>query len=79
MEFAIKDLGNLNYFLGLEVTYMEKGLFVSRSKYAHDILDRANLLDSKPVTTPLVANTTFVTSGTLYHDPTHYRSLVGAL
>ncbi|KAI3494496.1 hypothetical protein L1887_40744 [Cichorium endivia] len=78
-EFAIKDLGKLNFFLGLEVTYTDTGLFLNQSKYAHDILERAYLLDSKPVTTPLASNTTFATTGELFHDPTHYRSLVGAL
>ncbi|GKD72673.1 retrovirus-related pol polyprotein from transposon TNT 1-94 [Tanacetum coccineum] len=52
-EFAIKDLGKLIYFLGLEVSYTSDGLFLSQSKYAHDILSRVGLLDSKPVGTPL--------------------------
>ncbi|KAJ9550336.1 hypothetical protein OSB04_014381 [Centaurea solstitialis] len=52
-EFAIKDLGRLSYFLGLEVTYTTNGLFLSQSKYAQDILKRANMVDAKPVTTPL--------------------------
>lgn len=47
-EFAIKDLGRLNYFLGLEVSYTSDGLFVGQAKYARDILERAELLDSKP-------------------------------
>ncbi|GKF81129.1 uncharacterized mitochondrial protein-like protein, partial [Tanacetum coccineum] len=37
-EFAIKDLGALNYFLGLEVAYTNNGLFLTQSKYARDIL-----------------------------------------
>lgn len=36
-EFAIKDLGDLNYFIGLEVTYTNDGLFLNRSKYAREI------------------------------------------
>lgn len=36
-EFAIKDLGRLNLFLGLEAIYTDNGLFLSQSKYAHDI------------------------------------------
>ncbi|XP_035838054.1 uncharacterized mitochondrial protein AtMg00810-like [Helianthus annuus] len=78
-EFAIKDLGDINYFLGLEVTHTTDGLFLSQFKYAQDILHRAGLLDAKPAPTPLASNTTFFTTGDPYKDPTDYRSLVGAL
>ncbi|GKF93363.1 uncharacterized mitochondrial protein-like protein, partial [Tanacetum coccineum] len=78
-EFAIKDLGELNYFLGLEATRTSEGLFLSQSKYAHDILKRADLLDAKPVHTPLAANEILSTHGDKYIDSTSYRSLVGAL
>ncbi|GJZ55767.1 uncharacterized mitochondrial protein-like protein [Tanacetum coccineum] len=60
-EFAIKDLGDLSYFLGLEVSYTNDGLFLSQAKYATDVLTRAALLDSKPVSTPLATNEVFVT------------------
>lgn len=78
-EFAIKDLGRLGYFLGLEVSYPSSGLFLSQSKYARDILARADLLDSKPVSTPLAPGVSFTSAGTEFSDPTLYRSLVGAL
>ncbi|XP_023751168.1 uncharacterized mitochondrial protein AtMg00810-like [Lactuca sativa] len=80
-EFAIKDLGQQSYFLGLEVSYMEddKGLFLTQAKYAHDILDRAKMLDAKPVSTPLSTNDYLVSHGSPYSDPTLYLSLVGAL
>ncbi|GJV61904.1 retrovirus-related pol polyprotein from transposon TNT 1-94 [Tanacetum coccineum] len=78
-EFAIKDLGDLRYFLGLEVSYTDDGLFLSQAKYAKDILTRAYLLDSKPVATPLAANELFLSDGPSFSDPTLYRSLVGAL
>ncbi|KAI3507180.1 hypothetical protein L1887_22027 [Cichorium endivia] len=78
-EFSIKDLGRLNFFLGLEVSYTTTGLFLGQSKYAHDILQRANMLDAKPVSTPLAANIAFVADGDPFDDPTYYRSLVGAL
>lgn len=65
--------------MGLEVLYTSSGLFLSQSKYAYDILDRAKLLDCKPVATPLASATQLSTLGTAYSDPTVYRSLVGAL
>lgn len=37
-EFAIKDLGDLNYFLSLEVSYTDDGLFLSQFMYAKYIL-----------------------------------------
>jgi histone deacetylase 1/2 len=36
--FAIKDLGKLHYFLGLEVTYPGNGLALSQQKYSQDLL-----------------------------------------
>ncbi|XP_022024710.1 uncharacterized mitochondrial protein AtMg00810-like [Helianthus annuus] len=78
-EFAIKDLGKLNYFLGLEVTYTQHGLFLNQSKYTLDILNRAKMLDAKPAPTPLSTNVSFVSTGTSFPDVTHYRSIVGAL
>lgn len=41
MEFAIKDLGILHYFLGIEIHYFSGGVSLSQSKYAHDILIHA--------------------------------------
>ncbi|KAK9065217.1 hypothetical protein SSX86_016600 [Deinandra increscens subsp. villosa] len=78
-EFAIKDLGELSYFLGLEVTSHDSGIFLSQSKYAKDILDRAKMLDAKPMATPLASDVVFTTTGQPFDDPTLYRSLVGAL
>lgn len=78
-QFAIKDLGKLNYFLGLEISYLNDGLFLSQTKYAKDILERANMLEAKPAPTPLSPTASFSSTGEPYSDPTHYRSIVGAL
>ncbi|XP_040987785.1 uncharacterized mitochondrial protein AtMg00810-like, partial [Juglans microcarpa x Juglans regia] len=78
-EFATKDLGSLSYFLGLEATPTSDGFFISQLKYARDILSRAQLLDSKPVHIPMVVSQHLSADGSLFSDPTLYRSLVGAL
>nr|KAJ0210187.1 hypothetical protein LSAT_V11C400193800 [Lactuca sativa] len=57
-EFARKDIGDLNSFLGLEVACTNDCLFLSQSKYVRDILDRADLLDAKPIHTALAPHNT---------------------
>jgi histone deacetylase 1/2 len=42
-DFALKDLGDLHYFLGMEVKKSSDGLIVSQRKYAEDILKRTNM------------------------------------
>jgi hypothetical protein len=78
-EFSMKDLGTLNYFLGLEVTHSATGIFLSQLKYTRDLLLRVDLLDSKPVGTPMIVSQHLTTNGNLFHSPTTYRFLVGAL
>ena len=46
-KFSLKDLGNLNYFLGVEVIPHNKGLFLSQHKYISDILSRTNMSGAK--------------------------------
>nr|GEW94819.1 RNA-directed DNA polymerase, eukaryota, reverse transcriptase zinc-binding domain protein [Tanacetum cinerariifolium] len=43
-EFAMTDLGSLNYFLGIPVTRDSSGLFLSQKKYAIEILERAHMV-----------------------------------
>jgi hypothetical protein len=55
-EFALKDLGDLHYFLGIEVTKIHDGILLSQSKYAADILQRDGMMKCKPVSTSLSAS-----------------------
>jgi hypothetical protein len=52
-EFALKDLGDLHYFLGIEVTKVQNGILFSQSKYAEELLQRAGMTHYKSVNTPL--------------------------
>ena len=44
--FELKDLGPFHYFLGLHITRTSKGLFLSQTLYAHDLLVKHNILSS---------------------------------
>jgi hypothetical protein len=81
-EFALKDLGNLHYFLGIEVKPMVDGILLSQEKYATDILRRVAMLACKPVATPMSTSDKLSAHGGEPlgpNDITKYRSTVGAL
>ncbi|XP_071681864.1 uncharacterized protein [Lolium perenne] len=52
-EFALKDLGPLHYFLGIEVVRRADGFFLHQRKYAHELLERAGMLNCNPAPTPV--------------------------
>ena len=52
-NFEIKDLGNLRYFLGIEVARFKKGIFLTQRKYTLDLLKETGMLGSKPIDTPV--------------------------
>ncbi|WVZ64164.1 hypothetical protein U9M48_013727 [Paspalum notatum var. saurae] len=81
-EFALKDLGELHYFLGIEVNKVCDGIIPTQDKYASDLLKRVNMADCKAVSTPLSTSEKLVTfEGTPLgtSDATQYRTIVGAL
>lgn len=55
-QFRIKDLGNLKYFFGIEVSRSQKGIFMSQRKFALDILQDAGLLGARLETFPMEQN-----------------------
>lgn len=78
-RFAIKDLGILKYFLGIEVATSHKRLFLNQRKYVLDLLKEANMSDAKPAITPLDSKHKPSLKGTPLTDISHYQRLVGKL
>ena len=54
-EFEMTDLGLLHYFLGIEVKQDENGIFISREKYARDLMKKFRMEDVKPSSTSIEA------------------------
>lgn len=51
-EFAVKDLGPLSFFLGIQVTRTTDGLHLHQGKYVTDLLHRTKMVGAKPLSTP---------------------------
>ncbi|MFS7953765.1 putative RNA-directed DNA polymerase [Helianthus anomalus] len=78
--FALKDLGQLHYFLGVEVVHKNSDLVLSQKKYIADILHRSSLADCKPIPTPISTSQVLLPDDSpLLDDPSRYRHTVGAL
>ena len=55
-EFDMKDLGELRYFLGIEIVRTKEGIWLSQRQYALDMLSKYGMADCKPIAMPLDQN-----------------------
>ncbi|GJY59373.1 ribonuclease H-like domain-containing protein [Tanacetum coccineum] len=78
-KFSMTDLRPLNYFLSISATRTPTSMSLSQSKYAIEILERANMLKCNPCKTLVDTEKKLGPDGPPITDPTLYRSLVGAL
>ncbi|GJS09222.1 ribonuclease H-like domain-containing protein [Tanacetum coccineum] len=78
-EFAMTDLGPLNYFLGISITRDSSGLFLSQKKYVVEILDRAHMVNCNPSRTPIDTESKLGSDDDPVFEPTLYRSLADSL
>lgn len=79
-SFAVKDLGPLHFFLGMQVRRTKAGFFLNQSKYAADILDRAGMANCSPAITPVDTKPKLSSdSGSAFSDASFYCSIAGAL
>ena len=79
-RFSLKDLGELSYFLGIEATRTSKGLHLIQKKYVLDLLTRTNMIDARPVSTPMSPTPKLsLNSGTPMDNLSEYRAVLGSL
>ncbi|XP_016722827.1 uncharacterized mitochondrial protein AtMg00810-like [Gossypium hirsutum] len=78
--FEMSDLGNMNYFLRMEVMQTEKGIFLSQRSFAVKVLDKFSMKNCKPTSTPMAVGMKL--SRQESGEPvceTIYKSLIGSL
>ncbi|GJU62261.1 ribonuclease H-like domain-containing protein [Tanacetum coccineum] len=78
-EFAMTDLGSLNYFLGISAQRYASGLFLLQSKFAEEILERAHMQNCNPCRNPVDTKSKLGSDCKLVSDLTLYHSLAGLL
>jgi hypothetical protein len=79
-EFEMSLLGELNFFLGLQIIQSKRGVFIHHSKYVKDILKRFQLEDCKPVSTPMTIGCKLSKDDeSKVVDPKHCISIIGSL
>ena len=79
-EFEMSMIGELSYFLGLQIKQMKYGTFVSQGKYIKDMLKKFGKDDAKAISTPMGTNGSLDSdaSGNMV-DQKIYRSMIGSL
>ena len=80
--FEMKDVGELKYFLGMQFhrNRKERTLTITQSGYIGAILERFQMMDAKPMTTPMATGTKLYKSNEDDEilDPTYYQSIIGS-
>ncbi|XP_072071613.1 uncharacterized mitochondrial protein AtMg00810-like [Arachis hypogaea] len=80
-KFALKDMGSLCYFLGIQVTNTSNsGLILTQKKYIKKLMKKANMVGCTSCHTPLASTVKLSTcGGAKFHDSTLHRSIIGSL
>ncbi|KAJ9552063.1 hypothetical protein OSB04_016108 [Centaurea solstitialis] len=79
-KFKMSSMGELTFFLGLQVKQKPEGIFINQSKYVASMLQKFGMNDAKPASTPMETHkhlTADVEGEEV--DVHHYRSMIGSL
>jgi hypothetical protein len=73
-------LGELSFFLGLQIRQRNQAIFISQTKYIKEMLKRFRMEDCKPVITPMKTSCKLIKDDdSKSTDQRKYRSMIGSL
>ena len=76
-NFAIKDMSEVSFFLGIEAIRSDHGLYLSQHLYILDLLIRSKMDKEKPCVRPMSTSQALIKSdGILFHDPHFYSKSI---
>jgi hypothetical protein len=79
-EFEMSLLGELSFFLGLQICQSNQGIFISQTKYIREMIKRFGMEDCKLVTTPMQTSCKLSKDDdSKSTDQRQYRSMIGSL
>ncbi|GJW27333.1 retrovirus-related pol polyprotein from transposon TNT 1-94 [Tanacetum coccineum] len=79
-QFEMSMMGELKFFLGLQIKQMEDDIFFNQSKYIKEMFKKFSLEDSKPMKTPMSSDTKLPKDEECKSvDSTKYRGMIGSL
>jgi hypothetical protein len=79
-EFEMSMMGELQFFLGLQIKQSKEGTFVHQAKYTKDIVRKIKMEDTKAMTSPMSTTTALDADEEGEHvDQKEYRSMIGSL
>ncbi|KAK1389830.1 hypothetical protein POM88_018008 [Heracleum sosnowskyi] len=78
-RYQMSMMGEMTYFLGLQVKQTYDGIFINQSKYTRNLLKRFNMQDCATASTPIATATKLDPDQGAEVDVTHYREMIGSL
>jgi hypothetical protein len=79
-EFQMSMMGELTFFLGIQVKQMKEGIFIHQAKYTKDLIKKFNMAELKPVSTLMSTATVLdLDENSEANDQREYKNMIGSL
>ncbi|KAK6151684.1 hypothetical protein DH2020_014319 [Rehmannia glutinosa] len=79
-EFEMSMMGELNFFLGLQIKQCQEGIYISQSKYTKELLKKFDIEEGRIVSTPMATNVKIDKDEKGKSvDESKYRGMIGSL